>query len=85
MYFSSWCDSFWPISTVGRQDAVPHSHIRNLGYDLGCCNEGTAAAYALKLKDGFGYHTIFDKMMYVHVTCHLDICYAISTMSKFST
>ena len=46
--------------------------------------EGIATVYALQLKQ-FAYHTLFGEMIYAYVTCRPDICYAVTTMSKFST
>ena len=50
-------------------------------------DEGIAAAYAVKPRSDFAYHTLLGEKMYTYVTCspNIDIGYAITTMSKFST
>ena len=47
--------------------------------------EGTVEHTVLEKQQGFGYRTLLGEMMYAYVTCRLDIGYAITTLSKFST
>ena len=48
-------------------------------------NEGIIDAYKLKLSQGFRYPILLGIMVYAYVTCHPNISYATTTMSKFST
>ena len=47
--------------------------------------EGTTEHQVLEDTCGFGYRNLLGEMIYAYVTCHPDIGYAITTMSKFST
>ena len=47
--------------------------------------EGTAEHKVLEEKAGFAYQTLLGEIMYSYMTCRLDIGYAVTTLSKFSS
>ena len=46
--------------------------------------EGTAEHKVLEEKAGFAYCTLLGEIMYVYMTCQLDIGYTVTTLLKFS-
>ena len=70
-----------PLKNISPlSDSCPKTIFQECGPD-----EGTINAFKLEFSQGFGYHTLLGEMMYVYVTRHPDIGYAITFMSKFST
>ena len=63
---------------------LPSTSIHHV-YKQSGITEGTAAAYALKLKHDFSYRTLLDEIMYAYVTCRPDIGYTVTTISNIST
>jgi len=56
-----------------------------VGGKTGGPKENTPEHKKLENEMGFSYRTLLGKMMYTYVTCRLDIVYAITTLSKFSS
>ena len=80
MGYSAYKTFLWAtkILTPLPDDAI-HKIIKDNSPD-----ESTTATFALELKSGFGYYTLFGVMMSTYITCRPDIDYTITTMSKFS-
>jgi hypothetical protein len=47
-------------------------------------SEGTHKAADLSSKHGFSYHGLLGELVYSYITCHPNIGYTITTLSKFS-
>ena len=47
--------------------------------------EGTAQHKVLEDKAGFAYCTLLGEIIYAYMTCQLDVEYAVTTLSKFSS
>ena len=56
-----------------------------LGTETGGPAEGTKEHSTLEQEMGFSYRTLLGEMMYAYVSCRLDVAYAITTLSKFTT
>ena len=56
-----------------------------IGTEGGGFKEGTTEHKALENEMGFAYRTVLGELMFAYVCCRLDIAYAITTPSKFST
>ena len=63
---------------------IPDSCLKTIFQECGC-DKGIVDTYKLKVSQGFRYHIHLGEMMHDCVTCHPDISYAITTMSKFLT
>ena len=47
--------------------------------------ENTNGHLVLEKSSGFSYRTLLGELMYSYITCHLDIGYAVTKLSKFSS
>ena len=47
--------------------------------------KNTTAHLVLEKKKGFNYRTLLGELMYAYITCHPNIGYAVTTLSKFSS
>jgi hypothetical protein len=47
-------------------------------------SEGTSQVANLSTKHGFSYRSLLGELMYAYVTCHPNVGYAVTTLSKFS-
>ena len=62
---------------------IPSDSIENMYKETGP-KEGVAAHKILEDKMGFACQTLLGELMYAYITCHPNIDYSVTTLSKFS-
>ena len=67
-----------------RMTPMPSDCIGKIYSEMGY-KEGTAEHKVLEDKAGFAYRTLLGEIMYAYMTCRIDIGYAVTTLSKFSS
>ena len=67
------------------EDAVHKMYAAVLSPSGGGPAEHTSNHVALESKIGFSYRSLLDELIIVYVSCHSNIGYAVTTLSKFST
>ena len=66
-------------------NCIHQLHESFIGTEGGGFKEGTKQHKDLEDEMGFAYRTVLGELMFAYVCCRLDIAYAVTTLSKFST
>ena len=79
-------DALFPkaLYQPNRMTPMPLDCIEKIYSEMGY-KEGTTEHKVLEEKAGFAYQTLLGEILYTYMTCRLDIEYAVTTLSKFSS